>query len=52
MQIGLITEEVTYIFIELIAHDENNLPDTLRYMEFISLLLHKVKQLENKINLS
>ena len=51
IQVGLIAEEVAEIYPELIAYDENNMPYTVRYMDLISILLQKVQQLENKINL-
>ena len=51
IQFGLIAEEVVDIYPELIAHGDNNLPYTVRYIDLISILLQKVQQLENKIKL-
>ena len=50
IQVGLIAEVVD-IYPELIAYDDNNFPYTIRYMDLISILIQKVQQLENKINL-
>ena len=51
IQVGLIAEEVVDIYPELIAYDNNNLHYTVRYIDLISILLLKVQQLVNKINL-
>jgi hypothetical protein len=50
-EIGLIAEEVEELYPELVAYDENKLPYTVKYMDFIPILLQKLQLLESRLNI-
>ncbi len=48
-QIGLIAEEVEQVFPELVVHDKEGLPETVKYHELPVLLLNELKKLADRV---
>ncbi len=48
-QIGLIAEEVEVVFPELVVHDKEGLPETVKYHELPVLLLNELKKLAARV---
>ena len=48
-QIGLIAEEVEQVFPELVVHDKEGLPETVKYHELPVLLLNELKKLAARV---
>lgn len=48
-QLGLIAEEVEQVFPELVVHDKEGLPETVKYHELPVLLLNELKKLSARV---
>lgn len=48
-QVGLIAEEVEQVFPELVVHDKEGLPETVKYHELPVLLLNELKKLAARV---
>ncbi len=46
---GLIAEDVEKVFPELVVHDSSGQPTTVKYLDFIPLMLNEIQRLSNKI---
>lgn len=49
-QYGLIAEEVEKIFPRLVVYDKEGLPETVKYMDLIPLLLNEVQRLSKRVS--
>jgi hypothetical protein len=50
ISVGLIAEEVNEIMPQLVARDEEGLPETVKYLDLIPMLLNEVQNLKKEID--
>lgn len=49
LEFGLIAEEVEHIMPSLVIYDEDKLPETVKYLDLIPLMLNELKKLSLRV---